>query len=177
MVTRTVNGVTLTLLEGDITKVQAEVIVNAANAALAGGGGVDGALHRAAGPRLSEECRKIGGCPVGNAVATSAGNLSARYIFHAVGPIYGGGPQDPQLLRSAYQRCLDLAEQYQITSIVFPALSTGAYHYPLTLAAPLALQTVIEHIRQPTSLQHVTFALFGSKAYQAFEHALDQLVP
>lgn len=176
MVTRTINGVALTLQESDITKVQAEAIVNAANSALAGGGGVDGAIHRAAGHSLVEECRKIGGCPTGSAVATSAGNLPAKYIFHAVGPIYEGSSQDQRLLRSAYQSCLDLAEQYQIKSIVFPSLSTGAYGYPLTLAAPLALQTIIEHIRQPTSLQRVVFALFGSKAYQAFEHALDQLL-
>lgn len=176
MITRTINGVALTLQESDITKVQAEVIVNAANSALAGGGGVDGAIHRAAGHGLIEECRKIGGCPTGSAVVTSAGNLPATYIFHAVGPIYEGSSQDQRVLCSAYQSCLDLAEQYQIKSIVFPSLSTGAYGYPLALATPLALQTVIAHIRQPTSLQHVVFALFGSKAYQAFVHALDQLV-
>ncbi|MGH2509162.1 MAG: macro domain-containing protein [Ktedonobacteraceae bacterium] len=176
MVTRTINGVALTLQEGDITKVDAEVIVNAANATLAGGGGVDGAIHRAAGHGLIKECRKIGCCPTGSAVVTSAGNLPASYIFHAVGPIYVGNPQDQQLLCSAYQSCLDLAELHQVTSIAFPSLSTGAYGYPLTLAAPLALQTVIEHISKPTSLQHVIFALFGHKAYQTFEGALDQLV-
>lgn len=177
MVTRTINGVALVLQEGNIIKVQAEAIVNAANSALAGGGGVDGAIHDAAGHSLLEECRKLGGCPTGSAVATSAGNLPAKYIFHAVGPIYEGSPQDQPLLRSAYQSCLNLAEQYQIKSIVFPSLSTGAYSYPLTLAAPIALQTVIEHIRQPTSLQRVVFALFGSQAYQVFEHALKQIVP
>src|SRR6266851_3606172 len=113
MVTRTINGVVLDLQESDITRVQADAIVNAANSALAGGGGVDGAIHRAAGPGLMAECRKIGGCPTGSAVATIAGNMAARYIFHAVGPIYDGRPEDPQLLRSAYQSCLDLAEQYQ----------------------------------------------------------------
>lgn len=176
MVTCTINGVALILQEGDITKVQAEVIVNAANSALAGGGGVDGAIHDAAGPGLMEECRKIGGCPVGGAVVTSAGNLPAKYIFHAVGPIYQGDPQDQQMLCRAYQSCLDLAEQYQVKSIVFPALSTGAYGYPLALAAPLALQTVVEHIRKPTNLQQVIFALFGRKAYQVFERARDQIL-
>jgi hypothetical protein len=119
--TRTIHGVVLTLQEGDITKIQAEAIVNAANAALAGGGGVDGAIHDAAGPGLMDECRKIGGCPTGSAVATSAGNLAAKYIFHAVGPIYEGSPEDERLLRSAYQTCLDLAEKHQVQSIVFPS--------------------------------------------------------
>jgi O-acetyl-ADP-ribose deacetylase (regulator of RNase III) len=174
--TRIVNGVYLTLQEGDITKVQAEAIVNAANAALAGGGGVDGAIHRAAGPGLIAECRKIGGCPTGSAVATSAGRLSAKYIFHAVGPIYQNKSEDEHLLCSAYRNCLDLAEKHQIGSIVFPSLSTGAYGYPLALAAPLALQTVIEHLYKPTSLHIVTFALFGSQSYQIFAETLDKLL-
>jgi O-acetyl-ADP-ribose deacetylase len=177
MATRTVNGAMLLLQEGDITRIQAEAIVNAANAALAGGGGVDGAIHRAAGPAIVAECRKIGGCPTGSAVATGAGNLPAKYIFHAVGPIYDGRPEDEDLLRCAYQSCLDLAEQYQVQSIVFPALSTGAYGYPLTLAAPVALQTVIGHLQKPTSLRQVTFALFGSRAYTVFAQALEKLLP
>lgn len=177
MITRTTNNVTLILQEGDITKVQAEAIVNAANAALAGGGGVDGAIHRAAGPGLMAECRKIGDCPTGSAVATSAGNLPARYIFHAVGPVYHSRPEDEKLLRSAYQSCLDLAEQHQLQSIVFPSLSTGAYGYPLTLAAPIALTTVIQHIQRPTSLRQVIFALFGNRAYSVFERELEKLLP
>lgn len=177
MITRTINGVVLALQEGDITKIQAEAIVNAANSALAGGGGVDGAIHRAAGPGLMAECRKIGGCPTGSAVATSAGNLPAKYVFHAVGPIYDGRPEDERLLRGAYQSCLDLAEKHQVQSIVFPSLSTGAYGYPLTLAAPIALSTVIEHIKRPTSLRQVIFALFGSRSYAAFEQELKKLLP
>ena len=179
MTTRTINGVVLALQEGDITKVQAEAIVNAANSALAGGGGVDGAIHRAAGPSLMAECRKIGGCPTGSAVATSAGNLPAKYVFHAVGPIYDGRPEDEKLLRSAYQSCLDLAEKHQVQSIVFPSLSTGAYGYPLTLAAPIALGTVIQHLRRPTptSLRQVIFALFGHRAYTVFAQALEKLLP
>src|SRR5215472_15267358 len=125
MATRTINGVTLALIRGNIVEVPAEAIVNAANSGLRGGGGVDGAIHRAGGPTIMEECRKIGGCPTGSAVATSAGNLHARYVFHAVGPIYAGAAEDEQLLASAYQSCLDLAEQYSIKSIAFPALSTG----------------------------------------------------
>src|SRR5205809_2146668 len=111
MSTRTINSVTLTLIQGDIVKIQADAIVNAANAALAGGGGVDGAIHRAGGPGIMQECRKIGGCPTGSAVATSAGLLKAHYIFHAVGPIYGHHPEAERLLASVYQACLDLAEQ------------------------------------------------------------------
>lgn len=172
----TINGVTLMLQEGDITKVQAEAIVNAANAALAGGGGVDGAIHRAAGPALMEECRKIGGCPTGSAVATGAGNLPARYVFHAVGPIYQGGAEDRRLLSAAYQSCLDLAEKHHVESLVFPSLSTGAYGYPLTLAAPVALRTVLAHLNRPTCLRQVTFALFGSRAYQTFVGTLEELL-
>ena len=172
MSTRTINGVTLALLKGNIVEVQADAIVNAANRGLSGGGGVDGAIHRAGGPTIMEECRKIGGCPTGSAVATSAGNLPAQHVFHAVGPIYSGMQDDEKLLVSAYQSCLDLAEQYHISSIVFPSLSTGAYGYPLRLAAPITLRTIIAHIQKPTSLRQVTLVLFGDQAFQAFEKAL-----
>ncbi len=176
MTTYTINGITLALQQGDITKVEADAIVNAANAALAGGGGVDGAIHRAGGPSIMEECRKIGRCPTGSAVATGAGRLKATYVFHAVGPIYNGTAEDARLLASAYQACLNLAEQKQIESIAFPSLSTGAYGYPLDEAAPIALKTVIDHIQQPTSLKQITFVLFGDRAYNAFEKALKKLV-
>src|SRR5579864_9679311 len=172
MSTYTINGVTLALMQGDIVKVQVDAIVNAANAGLAGGGGVDGAIHRAGGPGIMEECRKIGGCPTGSAVATTAGKLPAKYVFHAVGPIYSGSPNDEHLLASAYQSCLNLAEQHQVKSIAFPSLSTGAYGYPLDEAAPIALRTVVEHIQKPSSLQQVVFVLFGEEAFEAFEQAL-----
>lgn len=175
MTTRTIHGVTLALLRGNIVDVQADAIVNAANSALAGGGGVDGAIHRAGGPDIMAECRKIGGCPTGSAVATTAGKLKAQYVFHAVGPMYRGTAEDARLLASAYQSCLDLAEQHHITSIVFPSLSTGVYGYPLDEAAPIALRTVVEHIKKPTSLKEVTFVLFGHDAYSAFERALTQI--
>src|SRR5436305_11695901 len=165
MSTQTINGVTLALLQGNIVEVQADAIVNAANSGLRGGGGVDGAIHRAGGPSIMEECRKIGGCPTGSAVATSAGRLQAKHVFHAVGPIYNGSEEDARLLASAYRSCLDLAELHQIKSIAFPSLSTGIYGYPLELAAPIALRTVIEHIRQPTSLQQVVFVLFGDQSF------------
>ncbi len=178
MSTRTINGVTLSLMQGDITRVQADAIVNAANSMLAGGGGVDGAIHRAGGPSIMEECRKIGGCPTGSAVATGAGRLPAKHVFHAVGPIYSGSDEDARLLASAYRRCLELAEERQLESIAFPSLSTGAYGYPLEEAAPIALRTIIEHIKntQPTSLKQVTMVLYGNAAYQAYERALEQVL-
>lgn len=175
MSTRTINGVTLALLQGDITQVRADAIVNAANSGLRGGGGVDGAIHDAGGPSIMAECRKIGGCPTGSAVATTAGNLPVKYVFHAVGPIYHGRKEDAQLLASAYQSCLNLAEQKGIESIAFPSLSTGVYGYPLEEAAPVALRTIIEHIKKPTSLKQVTMVLYGNRAYQAFEKALQDI--
>jgi O-acetyl-ADP-ribose deacetylase (regulator of RNase III) len=176
MLTQTINGVTLVLMPGNIVNVEADAIVNAANSALAGGGGVDGAIHRAGGPSIMQECRKIGGCPTGSAVATTAGNLKARYVYHAVGPIYHGRGDEEHLLASAYRACLDLAEQHKIKSIAFPSLSTGAYGYPLDLAAPIALRTVIEHIKQPTSLERVLFVLYGGESYAAYERALRKLL-
>jgi O-acetyl-ADP-ribose deacetylase (regulator of RNase III) len=163
-------------MQGNIVEVRVDAIVNAANAALAGGGGVDGAIHRAAGPSIIEECRKIGGCPTGSAVATTAGKLDATYIFHAVGPIYGQHADAARLLASAYQSCLNLAEQYHLQSIAFPSLSTGAYGYPVDQAAPLALKTVLDHIQKPTALQQVLFVLFSNSIYQAYEQALAQLL-
>ena len=174
--THTINGVTLALLQGNIVEVHADSIVNAANSGLRGGGGVDGAIHRAGGPSIMEACRKIGGCPTGSAVATPAGNLHAKYIYHAVGPIYSGSKDDERLLASAYQSCLNLAERHSINSIAFPSLSTGVYGYPLELAAPIALRTIIEHIKKTTSLQQVTMILFGDSAYEAYEKALGDLL-
>jgi O-acetyl-ADP-ribose deacetylase len=177
MTTQVINNTILELRRCNIVELQVDAIVNAANAALAGGGGVDGAIHRAGGPHIMQECRSIGGCPTGSAVATGAGNLQARYVFHAVGPIYNQRGDEARLLTSAYQSCLDLAEHHHIHSIAFPSLSTGAYGYPVTLAAPLALQTVIEHLKKPTSLQTVVFALFDIQTYQAYEKALKRLLP
>lgn len=172
MTTRSINGVTLALMQGDIVKVHADAIVNAANSGLLGGGGVDGAIHRAGGPSIMEACRKIGGCPTGSAVATTAGNLHAKYVFHAVGPRYRGKPEDERLLASAYASCLALAEQYPIQSIAFPSLSTGIYGYPLELAAPVALQTIIDHVQKPTSLKQIMMVLYGDRAFKAYQQAL-----
>ncbi len=170
------NGATLVLLRGNIVDVQVDAIVNAANSALAGGGGVDGAIHRAGGPTIMEECQKIGGCPTGEAVATSAGRLKAKYIFHAVGPIYGHHREAAHLLASTYESCLDLAEQHQVASIAFPSISTGVYGYPLKEAAPIALQTVIDHIKKPTTLQQIMFVLFSNSDYAVYEQTLTDLL-
>ena len=176
MATRTINGVTLALMRGNIVEARVDAIVNAANSGLRGGGGVDGAIHRAGGPSIMEECRMIGGCPTGEAVVTTAGKLPTKYVFHAVGPIYSGSLDDERLLTSAYQSCLNLAEKHQVKSIAFPSLSTGIYGYPLELAAPIALHTIIEHIKKPTCLQQVLMVLFGESAYKVHEQALDKLV-
>jgi O-acetyl-ADP-ribose deacetylase (regulator of RNase III) len=176
MSTYTVHGTTLELLQGNIVNVHVDAIVNAANAALAGGSGVDGAIHRAGGPTIMQACRQIGGCPTGSAVATTAGNLPARYVFHAVGPIYRQRGDEASLLTSAYQSCLDLAEQHQISSIAFPSISTGVYGYPVEQAAPIALTTVIEHLKQPTSLQRVLFVLFDSTTYAAYQAVSTKLL-
>ncbi len=177
MSTQVINGVTLVLLRGNIVEVQADAIVNAANSALAGGGGVDGAIHRAGGPSIMAECNTFDGCPTGSAVVTTAGHLKARYVFHAVGPIYRGREEDARLLASAYHTCLTLAEERTLKSIAFPSLSTGVYGYPVDKAAPIALGTVLEHIQQPTSLQQITFVLFDSGTYTAYKNALAKLVP
>jgi len=176
MATRTINGVILALIRGNIVEVPADAIVNAANSGLRGGGGVDGAIHRAGGPSIMEECRKIGGCPTGEAVVTTAGKLPAKYVFHAVGPIYGGSTDDERLLASAYQSCLNLAEKHEVKSISFPSLSTGIYGYPMELAAPVALHTIIEHVKKPTCLQQVLMVLFGEHTYQVHEQTLDKLL-
>src|SRR3989454_6170063 len=151
MTTHTINGVTLALLQGDITKVQADAIVNAANSRLAGGGGVDGAIHRAGGPSIMAETRQRypAGCPTGDAVITGAGQLPARYVIHAVGPIWNGGQRhEAEQLASAYQKSLAVAVAHQCQSVALPSLSTGAYGYPVTLAAQTGLATVTAILRE-----------------------------
>src|SRR5581483_10220484 len=151
---RTPTGRTVVVQEGDITRVSAGAIANAANSALAGGGGVDGAIHRAGGPSIMRELdairREIGRCPTGDAVATGAGNLPAQYVFHAVGPIYRDGAQgEPELLASCYRKCLALAETRKVESISFPAISTGIYGYPLREATEIAVREVLAHLASP----------------------------
>ncbi|MBI5582467.1 MAG: O-acetyl-ADP-ribose deacetylase [Deltaproteobacteria bacterium] len=165
------------LEEGDITQQTTEAIVNAANSRLAGGGGVDGAIHRAGGPRIMEECRQIGSCPTGQAVITTGGNLKANYVIHTVGPIYRGGTTgEADLLASAYRESLKLAQKKGLRSVAFPSLSTGAYGYPLDEAAEIALKTVIGFIRENPGFDRVGFVLFGRASYQAYEKALQKII-
>ena len=166
----------LVLVRGDITKIAADAIVNAANSALLGGGGVDGAIHRAGGPSIMAECRTIGGCPTGGAVATTAGLLRARHIIHAVAPIYSGSSADAELLRSAYVASLSIAESLRVRSISFPSLGTGAYGYPIREAAPIAIGAVIGHLRSGASdLERVTFVLFSDADLAVYDEALASL--
>jgi O-acetyl-ADP-ribose deacetylase len=169
----------LHLVQGDITKQHADAIVNAANSGLRGGGGVDGAIHRAGGPSIMEECRRLGGCPTGEARLTGAGRLSAKYVIHAVGPVWsGGGRGEANLLASAYRYSLRLAEEHGAASLAFPSLSTGAYRYPLREAARIALSTVLDHCRQrpaAANLLDVTFVLFSEDTLRAYAEALSEL--
>jgi O-acetyl-ADP-ribose deacetylase len=169
-------GKTLFFLEkGDITRQATEAIVNAANARLAAGGGVDGAIHRAGGPAIMEECRRIGHCPTGQAVITTAGDLQARWVIHTVGPIYqGGGRGEAGLLASAYLESLSLAQKKGIRTVAFPSLSTGAYGYPLAEAAAIAVKTVAGYLRNQPVFDRVGFVLFGKQAYEAYRQAAEK---
>lgn len=167
------NGCVLELIRGDITKIPVDAIANAANQALAGGGGVDGAIHRAGGPKIMEDLRQYDGCPTGSAVATSAGNLPAHWVFHAVGPVYRDGRSgEPGLLASAYRSCLALAEKHGAKSLSFPSISTGIYGYPVDEAAPIALAEVARHMEAASVLERVIFVLFDEKTLAAYESAL-----
>ncbi len=163
-----VGNCTIELLIGDITSIPVDAIVNAANAMLAGGGGVDGAIHRAGGPTLMQELRKYDGCPTGSAVVTSAGNLPAKFVFHAVGPVYHDRG-DAKLLASCYKTALRLAEENHCTSISFPAISTGVYGYPLAEAASVSLNAVIEFIPYVPSIRDIKLVQFGQANYNAYE--------
>lgn len=169
----------LELLQGDITRQQVDAIVNAANADLAGGGGVDGAIHRAGGPTLMAETKDKfpQGCPSGSAVPTTAGNLPAKFVFHAVGPIWRGGQdREPETLHSAFQTCLELAVKHHCTSIAFPAISTGVYGYPKDLAAETALQTIRQFLETNQNPQLVRMVLFDGGTYGAFARVLESML-
>ena len=168
------NGKRIRLVEGDITRIAADAIVNAANSALAGGGGVDGAIHRAGGPSLMQELDeirpRIGRCPPGEAVATTAGKLPAKYVFHAVGPVYRDGRHgEPEQLAGCHRTCLEMANERGLKTVSFPAISTGVYGYPLKEAAAIALGTAKQMLEErPSTVEEVIFVLFGRTAYDAF---------
>jgi len=168
------------LVKGDITQQETEAIVNAANSSLLGGGGVDGAIHRAGGPEILAECRELGGCATGEAKITTGGRLKAKYVIHAVGPIYWqvGPERAEELLASAYMRSLEVASEHGVRTVAFPAISTGAYGYPLDEGARVALQSVIDYLKaqEGEGINLVRFALFSVQAYQTFQRVLSGLI-
>lgn len=171
-----INKSILELIEGDITEQETDAIVNAANSSLLGGGGVDGAIHRTGGIKILEECKKLGGCPTGEARITTGGKLKARHVIHTVGPIYSGGKQrESELLANAYKNSLNLASKYKLKSVSFPSISTGAYSYPINEASTIALKTVIDYLKTYTDIELVRFVLYGQKAYQVYEQSLQEL--
>ena len=175
-----INGATIAIKQGDITKEDMDAIVNAANSGLMGGGGVDGAIHRAGGPAIVEECKVIvanqGRLPTGQAVITTGGNMKTRHVIHTVGPVWhGGGKGEPDLLASAYRESLKKAAEHNLKTVAFPSISTGVYGYPVREAAKVAVNTVAEFLRTLSSVKEVTFVLFNAEAYDAFAAALDTL--
>jgi len=165
------------LLQGDITKVKADAIVNAANSSLLGGGGVDGAIHRAGGPAILEACRKIrdkqGGCDTGEAVITTAGNLPAKYVIHTVGPVWNGGKNgEPQLLANCYRNTLRLAADNGVKTIAFPNISTGIYHFPKSLAADIAIQEVQQFAANDKNIEEIFFVCFDDENYTLYKERL-----
>ena len=176
----TVNSVELCLTQGDITLQETDAIVNAANSGLMGGGGVDGAIHRAGGPVILAECKQIvarqGPLPPGQAVITTGGNLKVKHVIHTVGPVwYGGARNEPGVLASAYRESLKLAANKGLSSVSFPSISTGAYGYPVDAAAKVAIGTVYSYLNaNTTSLKEVVFVLFGATAFRAYTTALEE---
>ena len=166
-----VNQSGIELVQGDTFDQDVDAIVNAANSSLLGGGGVDGAIHRAAGPQLLAECRTLGGCPTGEARITKGYRLAARHVIHAVGPVYHGRAHDAELLAGAYRSSLALAAQHAIKTIAFPSISTGLYGYPLGEAAPIVLQTVKDFLEQHPEISLVRFVLWDRTSLAAYEQA------
>ena len=171
-----INNGRLSLVEGDITKQDTDAIVNAANKSLRGGGGVDGAIHRAGGSKILDECIQIGGCETGEAVITTGGNLNAGYVIHTVGPVYRDGLHgEPALLENAYKNSLKLASSKGLKSIAFPSISTGAYRYPLEQASEIALKTALTYLNEHPDIELIRFVLFGQTALKIYEKVLEKL--
>jgi len=171
-----INKTKLVLKVGDLTEEDTDAIVNAANPSLLGGGGVDGAIHRKGGPKILEECKKIGHCEPGQAVITSGGNLKAKYVIHTVGPIYlDGKHKEPEILKNAYTNSLKLAEEHGIKSIAFPSISTGAYGYPAKEASKIALEAIISYLKTETTLEVVKIVLFKVELFEIYKHSLNSL--
>jgi len=165
------------VIQADITKVKADAIVNAANTSLLGGGGVDGAIHRAGGPAILDDCRKIiarqGGCKTGEAVITTAGNLQARYVIHTVGPVWNSGNKnEEELLASCYRKSLQIAVENGCKTIAFPSISTGIYRFPKDLAAKISVKTIVDFLRQNPSIQKVTLVCFGVDDFEIINHEI-----
>ena len=165
------------IIEGDITKQQVEAVVNAANTSLLGGGGVDGAIHRAAGPELLEETRKIGGCPTGEARVSKGYRLPVRYVIHTVGPVWAGGHRnEDNLLADCYRNSLKAAKELKIKSIAFPSISTGAYGFPLERATEIALEETQKFLKTDTTLKKIVFVCFGEKALNTYREAAQRML-
>jgi len=166
-------AVVVELVQGDITTIAVDAIVNAANSGLRGGGGVDGAIHRVGGPEIMRECRAHGGCPTGDARATTAGALPARHVIHAVGPVWhGGGEGEDDLLAAAYRRSVEVADELGCESVSFPAISTGVYGFPLERAAPIALGSAREAAERSANVRRLVFVLFSAGDLEAYRAAL-----